>query len=395
MISVIIPAYNCSKTVERCVNSVLNQSYKSFELIIVNDASTDDTLEKLYALKERDCRIKVIDAPHGGVSRARNTGLSEAKGEFVQFVDADDELRYDALEIMHSLVNEYSADMAVCRFSHPYFYSFVEDGVFDLESEEDFLKFYQNTFNMVTPWNRLIRRSVIVKNFDESVAFSEDELFNFTNLKNIRRVVGTSELLYNYYVAQKDEGSSCISDMLGENKFWENKTSIWYMGERLFEKRRQALNEWKASAYLPLKDENEILYGRIFDYMPWEILAYAGSGVSKEGLVKEIYNVFNEEGFKRSAKIHSRYGLHYVEYEGEELLKRVERFVSLAYEACRRIEDEGNGVKKYEVVCHLLLELFFEKRLTLNTVNLYARLKNQYDTCGSAEARFSRELLLA
>ncbi len=112
MISIIIPVYNCEKYIERCVTSVLNQSFKDFELIIVNDGSTDKTKEICTDLEKTDVRIKLYNKENGGVSAARNFGLEKATGDYISFMDGDD---YVPENYFSALVNAIQdADISVC-----------------------------------------------------------------------------------------------------------------------------------------------------------------------------------------------------------------------------------------------------------------------------------------
>ena len=89
-ISIIVPIYNAEKVLKRCVDSILNQSYKNFELILINDGSKDKSIDIINEYKEKDERIKVIDNKNKGVSETRNIGIKTSKGEYIQFIDADD-----------------------------------------------------------------------------------------------------------------------------------------------------------------------------------------------------------------------------------------------------------------------------------------------------------------
>ena len=112
-ISVIIPLYNKEKIVERSVNSVLNQSFNDFELIIVDDGSTDKSFEIVNKIK--DDRIKLIKQKNAGPSAARNRGVKESKTDWVLFLDSDDELLKDALEHFILLITKYkNADIYNC-----------------------------------------------------------------------------------------------------------------------------------------------------------------------------------------------------------------------------------------------------------------------------------------
>ena len=89
-VSVIIPVYNGEKTIEKCINSIINQSYKDLEIIIVNDGSTDNTYEICQKYSQKDDRIQVINQENKGVCLARNIGIKFSKGDYIQFVDSDD-----------------------------------------------------------------------------------------------------------------------------------------------------------------------------------------------------------------------------------------------------------------------------------------------------------------
>ena len=103
LLSIIIPVYNVERYIERCVNSIINQSYQNFELIIIDDGSIDGSSKILDVLSSNDNRIQVYHVKNGGVSRARNLGLSFSKGEFIAFVDADDIVKNEMYTKMISI----------------------------------------------------------------------------------------------------------------------------------------------------------------------------------------------------------------------------------------------------------------------------------------------------
>ena len=110
MITIVAPVYNVEKYLKKFIESVLNQTYKNFELLLITDCPTDDSLSvcESYALK--DNRIRVIKQErNGGVAKARNRGLSETKGDYIMLADSDDYLPQDALEILLSLLNKHPA----------------------------------------------------------------------------------------------------------------------------------------------------------------------------------------------------------------------------------------------------------------------------------------------
>lgn len=119
-ISVIIPMYNTSKYLQNCLYSVVNQTYKNLEIILVNDGSTDNskTIVKKYA--EKDPRIKIINQKNQGLSVARNTGIEKSTGTYITFVDSDDEIDLDMIEKMLTTIQANKTDIAVCSFKETY-----------------------------------------------------------------------------------------------------------------------------------------------------------------------------------------------------------------------------------------------------------------------------------
>ena len=111
MVSVIIPVYNVEKYLEEALESVINQTLKDIEIIIINDGSTDRSLEiaKGYALKDK--RIKIIDQKNQGLSVARNRGIENAKGKYIYFMDSDDYIALETLEVCYKKCEEYELEM--------------------------------------------------------------------------------------------------------------------------------------------------------------------------------------------------------------------------------------------------------------------------------------------
>ena len=115
MVSIIVPVYNSESTIDRCVRSIADQDYSDLQIILVNDGSTDKSLEKCLSWKYKDSRILVVDKENGGVSSARNKGLDFVTGEYVGFVDADDMIMPTFVSKLLSMIKEGNADMAICK----------------------------------------------------------------------------------------------------------------------------------------------------------------------------------------------------------------------------------------------------------------------------------------
>ena len=203
LISIITPAYNAEKYIERCVKSVINQTYKNIEHIIVDDGSTDNTGKILDKLKKSDERIKVIHKNNEGVSKARNVALEEACGEYVLFADADDWLEPNMCEELINKILETKSDVVICEY-----YNFFENSgnrekislkeikglsFPDLISDDD------NKYGGF-PWNKLIRIDKIKFDFDESVHFYENLLFFLQNFDDRTKYSVIHKPLYNYCI---------------------------------------------------------------------------------------------------------------------------------------------------------------------------------------------------
>ena len=117
LISVIIPVYNVAEYIDRCVDSLLSQTYSNIEIILINDGSTDNSSEVCHRLGDRHSdKIKVIDQENKGVSAARNAGLDIANGEYIVFVDADDWVSNKYVEKLYTAITENDSDLAFCGF---------------------------------------------------------------------------------------------------------------------------------------------------------------------------------------------------------------------------------------------------------------------------------------
>ena len=175
-ISIIIPVYNAEKYLEQCLDSVLAQTLTSFEVICINDGSTDSSLEILKHYQERDSRFTIFDIPNGGVSNARNKGLEYAKGEFVTFLDSDDWLDVNFCEKLYNTAKDENADIVMCSYCKEYQGQTIiahalekERIVFDRELIErnihrrfyglidDELKYPEKGDSIVSPWMQLFK----------------------------------------------------------------------------------------------------------------------------------------------------------------------------------------------------------------------------------------------
>lgn len=206
-ISVIVPVYNVEKYLKRCINSILNQTFKNFELILVNDGSTDNSLNICKNYKEKDGRIQLISQTNKGLSAARNTGLKYAKGKYVCFVDSDDFIEKEYLSLLLSNIEKYNSDIAMCEYyltneeGRKYSISRLNEpkDIHVLSGEKTFSYFYkEDCVPNVVAWNKIYLRSLFDNiKYDEGHYF-EDELIAPFLFYKARRVSFLRVPLYNY-----------------------------------------------------------------------------------------------------------------------------------------------------------------------------------------------------
>lgn len=202
-ITVIIPMHNTEEYIERCIRSVINQTYKNLEIIIVNDGSTDDSLQICERLKGEDTRIKIINQENKGVSGARNAGLESATGEYIGFIDSDDFLEKNMYEKLIGYIEKYDADFASARA-----YMIDRNGILEVshynnyvdsfEDEKSILKSYVDGFLTIAVWDKLFKREAIGNIRFDSTVFCEDAKFVLDVCSKVKKVVCTSERLYNH-----------------------------------------------------------------------------------------------------------------------------------------------------------------------------------------------------
>ena len=205
-ISIIIPVYNAERFLDRCLGSVLGQTYESIEVVAVNDGSKDGSLAVLRAYAEKDSRIHIVDQENAGVATARNVGLANASGDYILFVDADDWIEKDMTASLLSLLEGTpEADIAVCAgdpAEHPGEVVRVADPKVEIwnsgRQKKEFLT-HQQLQGML--WNKLIRASLFQGlSFDRSVGYGEDAQIMWKVLSRCRNMVLTNQVYYHHVI---------------------------------------------------------------------------------------------------------------------------------------------------------------------------------------------------
>lgn len=272
-VSVIVPVYNEEKHIKACLDSIIENDLKEIEIIVINDGSTDSTKEILEEYKNKYDIIKVIEKENEGQGSARNIGIELAKGEFLTFVDADDEIHNNMLSKMYEKLQKEQADICVCD----YFEINKDNKVVKKaipQKTEDIKKDY--IVSIAGPCNKLIRTEILKKN---SLYFPKTGIYEDIAMVPLiatytNKIVYLEEPLYYYYIRQ---GST-----MRQTKFNEKLLSIYNVLDILEKgfKQTGALEQYK--------EELEFIYIKH--------LLYAGNGrflEYKEGKqeVKKIANI--------------------------------------------------------------------------------------------------------
>lgn len=232
-ISIIIPVYNAENTLNRCLDSIVNQEYKNYEVILINDGSTDNSKQILDEYKDKYTNIIVKHKINEGVSSARNRGLEIASGEYIMFADSDDFLSKDCLKTLINEINSKNIDLITSSFFEIYTEgNIVEHNI--LKNSYKGLKIINNLPDyyfiegFIHPcWGKLYKREIIINNNIkfEKQSLSEDTVFNIEYLKYCKNIGFFNEKLYYYY---------CYTENNLTSKVYENVFEIYIEVENKF-----------------------------------------------------------------------------------------------------------------------------------------------------------------
>ena len=213
MISIIVPVYNVAPFLNQCIQSIVSQSYSDFECILVDDGSTDGSGNICDQWKIKDRRIKVIHQTNQGVSSARNKGLSVARGEYIAFIDSDDWVEHDYLEILMLKMNHRDCDLSVGGMTANY-----KDGSIKISSYKDcrieispigsadFIEI-ESLYLLFGPVIKIYKKKIIDQfdiHFDSNLSYGEDLLFNYEYLQHIKTIYTTRMDHYHYRILWSD-----------------------------------------------------------------------------------------------------------------------------------------------------------------------------------------------
>ena len=228
-VSIIVPVYNTEQYLDKCIKSILNQTFKYFELILINDGSNDSSLDICRKYSNKDNRIVIVDNKNQGVSTARNIGISKARGEFILFVDSDDYVDNTWCEELYNTITMNSEKMCLCRYKKCYLKSGNvsinkkidrEINNISLIDKVDIFKVFKEEL-LNSPWNKIYISKILKDKkirFQKNLSLGEDLLFNIEYLKYVKNdIVILNKNLYNYVISEENSLS---------NKYYEDLFSI-------------------------------------------------------------------------------------------------------------------------------------------------------------------------
>lgn len=204
LISVIVPIYNVEKYLARCVDSIVNQTYKNLEIILVDDGSPDLCPQMCDDYAKKDSRIKVVHKKNGGLSDARNAGMAVATGEYISFIDSDDYVSDDFFECLLDVMNKENSDIAECSVV-----KFYEDNRFDEFSDDLSVKTYdtqdamsaliaENPFHQHV-WNKLYKTELVKDIPYAAGKLNEDEFWTYQVFGRANKVSKLNKTMYYYF----------------------------------------------------------------------------------------------------------------------------------------------------------------------------------------------------
>lgn len=260
LISIIIPIYNVEKYLKKCVDSVINQTYKNIEIILVDDGSTDSSSKICDEYKLKDKRIKVIHKENGGLSDARNFGLNIAKGNYISFVDSDDFINSKMIEDLYKVITNVDCDIVFGNVKDYYDYEVLEDKIefkmedIKLKNTEECLKNINvRIYNIAYP--KLFKASLFkTLRFPKGLNYEDSYItpYIYDMVKNV------ALLPYNYYYRLIRE------DSIVHKKFSEKDYDLIKVGEARVEYYKNASKELVVLSYQFLMSNIINLYKKAY-----------------------------------------------------------------------------------------------------------------------------------
>lgn len=276
LVSIIVPIYNAEVYLKCCIESLLHQTYRNIEIILVNDGSTDNSMKICLEYKGIDPRIVVLDKSNGGLSDARNCGIDISKGDYLLFVDSDDFIHPQMTEGLVNVSESFGADISICRFSKIAYGEKITYPIYKTEDITGTAKVYtkeqainelfdgSNYLAFTVAWNKLYKKDIFKQIRYPYGRIHEDEAVAYKLFLQANRIVFTDTVLY-YYVQRE---GSIMGAPFTEKRFdfvTAYRERMEYMiANRMFEEKAVKLYFWKyvdmLSVYKETSKYNKDIY---------------------------------------------------------------------------------------------------------------------------------------
>lgn len=229
LVSAILPIYNVDQYLRAAVESLVHQSYKNIEIILVNDGSTDDSAQVAEELQQQYSNVKLIDQPNAGAAEARNSGMRVASGKYYYFMDPDDVMKSDYIASMVHIAEKAGTDLVIAGFTNVYqtehgnATTFVSSSTHSYASQAEFRKDAVRLLNntqLAVPWNKLYRADYLTENNLQFPRVKWDDLhFNLEVIRNITKVALVDNTGYQFLrVRPGSETTTVFNDSLFKNR---------------------------------------------------------------------------------------------------------------------------------------------------------------------------------
>lgn len=315
-ISIIVPVYKVEEYLPRCIDSILDQTFTDFELILIDDGSPDNCGAICDEYAKKDRRIVVIHKDNAGVSSARNDGLEISKGEYILFCDSDDFVSKEWCKIMYEIISQSNIDLGICGYSYCDINGNIANSkiVFNnnnlfVEKKNFFSLYMNNLINM--PWNKIYRKKIITESrifFDESIDYNEDLLFVLHYIQCCKGDFAVVNEALNYYRTGIDGSLT--------KKYVEN---FWNIKKKVFCEIKKTID------YCNI-DFNKVKYD-YYSKWNWSIVM-AISNNYKSGLSKKQIKKLNKEILESDeCKIAFKNGGFYYESKFYQMILRTRNYI--------------------------------------------------------------------
>lgn len=215
-ISVIVPIYNVEKYLERCINSIINQTYKELEIILIDDASSDDSWKICEQMARKDVRIKIYrNEENLGTFKTRNIGIQKSTGNLIGFVDSDDTIDVNMFEILVNNLEKYDADISACKGKDILLNGEIRGEVKDndiiiYKGDEILVNFLESEKDIsIGICDKIFKKDIVNNiNINDSIKINEDKLFSYYAIKKCKIYVQQNISKYNYYIRKNSISNS-------------------------------------------------------------------------------------------------------------------------------------------------------------------------------------------